>query len=247
MIETENTQKAISSLRKVTTNEILFLSKAQFEEKFKTKLSGNGAHYYLDDKHYICIDNTRSHSEQECTYVHECLHAILRIEGYPCCYLEGIREFRDEEKKSLMNISGRITDALHHPEIYQRMTNDYNLNMGIYFENLLTTKIDRLEKVKREGLDNISIVYMNQQNFIDAIEYFFYPKEVKFKIFQKIKEILPDNYSFLKGIKPKKLRFETPENSKSTINDFLKRIKKYGQKRNAEMLNEAVWNLMLIK
>ena len=247
MIKTENTQKALNTLRKVTKNEVLFLSKGQFEEKFKTKLDGNGVHYFFDEKHHICIDENISESEKECTYVHECLHAILRLEGYPCCYLEGRRDFRVEEKNSLLRITGSITDAIHHPTIYERMTKDFDLDMDLYFRNLLIKKIERLELMKTDHKDDLSVVYISQQNFIDAVEYFFYPNEVQSKLFEQVKKMLPDNYGFLKGIKPKKLRFDNPENSKSTINDILERIKRYGQKRDAEILNERVWNLMIIK
>tara|TARA_B100000787_G_C16046444_1_gene229234 strand:+ start:433 stop:657 length:225 start_codon:yes stop_codon:yes gene_type:complete len=54
----------------------------------------------------------------------------------------------------------------------------------------------------------------DQQNFIDAYEYFFYPEKIKIQLFNKMKEIFPDNYSFLIGIKEKKRKFETPENAK---------------------------------
>lgn len=246
MIKTANTHKALSLLQEVTTNEILFFSKNEFEEKFRTKFTGNGAHFFFNNKHHICINENMSDLAKECTYVHECLHALLRIEGYPCCYLEGRRVFRDKEKNSLLHIAGSITDAMHHPQIYQRMKKDFDLNLELYFKNLLIAKIDRLESMPRSE-DNFSAVYRSQQNFIDAIEYFYYPLDIKSKIFEKIKEILPDNYNFLINLKPKKIKFDTPKNSKSTMDDLLNRIKAYGKKRNAEILNERVWNLMIIK
>jgi hypothetical protein len=247
MIKTKNTIKALSSLKQKTTNEIIILSESKFEEKFQIKLSGNGAHYSFNHKHYICVNEKIPDFAQECSFVHECLHAILRIEQYPCCYLEGRRDFGVEEKKSLLAITGKLTDALHHPEIYKRMIEEYNLDIGRYFESLLKVKIERLEKIKVSSSDNISLVYISQQNFIDAFEYFFYPEKIKLKLFQKMKEIYPDNYSFLIGIKEKKRKFDTPENAKLSINGLLNKIKKYGKKRNAEVLNNQVWDLMLIK
>lgn len=247
MIQTENTIKALKSLKQITTSEIIILSESKFEEKFQIRLSGNGTHYFFNQKHYICINEKMPHFAQECSFVHECLHAILRIEKYPCCYLEGRRDFRDEEKKSLLTIAGKLTDALHHPEIYKRMVKEYNLNIEKYFENLLKIKIERLEKIKTNSSDNLSLVYISQQNFIDAYEYFFYPEKIKLQLFDKMKEIFPDNYSFLIGIKEKKRKFETPENAKLSIINLLKKIKKYGDKKNAGVLNNQVWDLMLVQ
>jgi hypothetical protein len=247
MINTNNTKSALEDLKSKTNKEIIFLSNQEFEKQFETKLNGNGAHYYFEDKHYISIDENLSEEIAECTFVHECLHAILRSERYPCAYIIGKGDMNPEMRNSLLNISGSVTNAIHHPIIYKRMNENYNLNLDKYFDEIVEAKAKRLYQIKNNIGSEIEKIYLTQQNFIDSIEYFFYPINQKKNIFNELRLNFVDNYQSIINIKESKLKFGTAKDACSTIEFMLEKIRKYAISRNAEILNKQVWDRIVIK
>jgi hypothetical protein len=247
MISTDNTKKALADLKSKTKNEILFFRNKEFEKHFKTIINGNGAHYYFENKHYIAVDENLPIELAECTFVHECLHAILRSDGFPRAYCIDIGDMNAQMKNSLLNISGSVTDTIHHPIIYKRMNSDYNLNMENYFDKMVESKLKRLINMQNQNINGIDRIYLSQQNFIYAVEYFFYPTKQKEIIFNELKNTFPDNYQSLINIKNNKLNFYTSKEAASSIEFILEKIKKYAANRNAEILNKQVWDRIVIK
>jgi hypothetical protein len=213
----------------------------------KIKINASGAHYYFEGKHYIAIDEKLPIELGECTFVHECLHAILRTEGYPCAYVIDKGDMNSNMRNSLANISGFVTDAIHHPEIYRRMSANYNLDIKNYFDKVVEAKVVRLKNMQKSISNNIEYIYSSQQNFIDAVEYFFYPTIQKETIFNELKNNFIDNYQSINNIKESKLNFNTPKNAILSIDFILEKIKKYAVSRDAEILNKQVWNRIVIK
>jgi hypothetical protein len=247
MISTDNTKTALIDLKNKSSKEVVLLSKGEFEKHFEIKINASGAHYYFDDKHYIAIDEKLPIELAECTFVHECLHAILRAEGYPCAYAIDKGDMNAEMRNSLANISGFVTDAIHHPEIYRRMSSNYSLDIHGYFDKVVEAKVKRLKNMKKNIDNNIENVYLSQQNFIDAVEYFYYPIKQKEIIFNELKKYFIDNYQSLNNIKKTKLNFNTSKDASQSIEFMLEKIKKYATSRNAEILNKQVWDRIVIK
>jgi hypothetical protein len=247
MILTDNTKIALADLKSKAKKEIIFFSNKEFEKHFKTIINGNGAHYYFENKHYIAVDENLPIELAECTFVHECLHAILRTERYPCAYIIDKGDMNPAMRNSLANISGFVTDAIHHPEIYRRMSTNYSLDIKGYFDKVVEAKVVRLKNMQKNIGNDIENIYLSQQIFINAIEYFFYPPKQKVIIFNELKNTFPDNYQSLINIKNNKLNFYTSKDAASSIEFILEKIKKYAASRNAEILNKQVWDRIVIK
>jgi hypothetical protein len=247
MISTTNTKIALTDLKNKTNKEVVLLSNDEFEKLFKIKINASGAHYFFEGKHYITIDKKLPIELGECTFVHECLHAILRTEGYPCAYIIDKGDMNANMRNSLTNISGFVTDAIHHPEIYRRMSTNYNLDIKNYFDKVVEAKVLRLKNMQKSISNDIEYIYSSQQNFIDAVEYFFYPTIQKEIIFNELKNNFIDNFQSINNIKESKLNFNSPKDAILSIDFILEKIKKYAVSRDADILNKQVWNRIVIK
>ena len=127
------------------------------------------------------------------------------------------------------------------------MSTNYKLEMDGYFDKIVEAKIKRLNQMQKNIGNGIEKIYLSQQNFIDAVEYFFYPIKQKEIIFNELKKCFADNYQSLVSIKKNKLNFETSKDAYSSIEFMLEKIKKFANSRNSEVLNTQVWDRIIIQ
>jgi hypothetical protein len=246
MISTKNTEKALAELRSKTTNKVLTMSLAELHQNFNCKVDGTGVHFFHDKTHHIAVDAELPLHLAECTFVHECLHAILRVEGFPCAESDDQDITSENHLRSLSNITGNVTNAMHHPEIYKRMAADFQLRMDDYFGNVVKAKKNRFRKLRSNCQGGIEEIYLSQQNFLDAVEYFFYPPLFRDEIFSEFNSLFPENCSFMKAIRDKDLRYGSFKEAKASMESMLDRIRRYASKRGAEALNDQVWDRIFV-
>lgn len=89
---------------------------------------------YLTSKtdHY-CITINPDNDYSDFSVTHECFHVTMNEEGFPWGWLR-YDDAVFENNLQHMNLIGAISNSLHHPEIYRRMSELYGPDMSLYWE-----------------------------------------------------------------------------------------------------------------
>ncbi|NDK56823.1 hypothetical protein [Pontibacter fetidus] len=206
-----------------------------------------GVHYFDGEQHIIGV-NSEKPETNESTFVHECIHAILDIEGFPKVKIDYKGSEDITINKNCDLLAAFLSSAIQHPEVYRRMDKEFNIDMRNYFQGLLIQKKSRLTKKDSVSQGGLDAVLSNQQDIIDGFEYFFYSENEQKEILDLFKKVSPSAFDFLQGIRKKsKLDFYSPSKARVSALDFFERIKKYGEKKAGQSLNTMFWDKISIE
>lgn len=246
MEETPNTIKAKKLLEEISGYPVVIrtLDELALEYNIPSIKGYFGVHDFNGRQHTIGVNSNKPETN-ESSFVHECIHGILSVEGFPS--VEYQNPTRDvQEERILKMLASYLSSAIQHPEVYRRMTIDFNLNMTEYFQNLMLQKKNRLNKKPSEYNNEVEKVFSTQQDIIDGHEYFYYESNSKVEILKELLQKSRGAYNFLLGIQKSKLDFSTPTVCRNSGNKLLDRVIKYGDKRIGNSLSNRFWNNLKI-
>jgi len=248
--ETDNTQLAREHLAKFTDKPIMLTTVQKV-----AKVSGiNGVEGYLgaakenDDLILVALNPNKPES-QESTFVHELSHIMLDYEGYPNVRINeqyAMTNLPQHLWTQLPKLQAYFSSVLDHPEIYRRMRESYNLNMEAYFDGLLKQKINRINKKKSSN--DQELVFSNQQDILDGLEYFYYDVKQRTEILAHFKKKSNSAYNSCLGLQRviDKIGMHNPISCRKSAEIIQDRIVKYGEKRSQKLLNN-MWKALEIE
>jgi len=250
MEESSNTQLARELLAKLTDKPIMIKSLQEIANESGIQgIEGYlGATFETADHILIALNENRPETHEN-SFVHEMLHKMLDYEGFP-----KVSANQDYVKKNLPpNLQVHLTKLLSffssvikHPEIYKRMREDYNLDMESYFCGLLIQKRNRFDKKKND--DDQQLIFSNQQDILDGLEYMYYNNNQKNEILRIFKDKSISPYNSCLGLHKaiSKIGIHTPQSCLTAAGKIKAHIIKYGDKRGLGLLNN-MWKAIEIK
>ena len=250
MEESSNTQLAREHLAKLTDKPIMIKSLREVANE----LGNQGIRGYLgavsETSDYIIIAlNENKPETHESSFVHEMLHKMLDYEGFPKVSVNQNYAKKNLPPKLqilLPKLLAYFSSVIHHPEIYKRMREDYNLDMELYFCGLLIQKRNRFDKMKSD--DNQQLIFLNQQAILDGLEYMYYNKNQKNEILRIFKDKSISAYDSCLGLHKaiSKIGMYTPQSCLTAAEKIKSHIIKYGDKRGLDLPNN-MWKAIEIK
>jgi hypothetical protein len=189
MKETPNTEQARAELALHTNKPIRVVSMDEAAQLLNAPhIAEYGGVASIGRDYFLIGLNFEHEQTSEATFVHEVQHLILREEGFPEVDVEphGL-----EQSPELLNNARRIANllgtALDHPEVYRRMGENYELDLGTYYKGLERRKKDRLAK-KHVPQDIHSRTFSEQQDILDALDYYHYLEPNKKELLDLFRE-----------------------------------------------------------
>lgn len=250
MKEMDNTQLAREHLAKLTDKPIILTTVQEVAKSSGIK----GVEGYLgaakeNDDHIVVALNPNKPESQESAFVHELLHIMLDYEGFPNVRINeqyAMTNLPQHLWAQLPKLQAYFSSVLDHPEIYRRMRETYNQDMGAYFDGLLTQKINRFNKKKRSN--DQELVFSNQQDILDGLEYFYYDVKQRTEILAHFKEKSNSAHNSCLGLQRAidKIGMHNPQSCRKSAEMIKARILKYGEKRNLKLLNN-MWKALDIE
>ena len=250
MEESSNTQLARELLAKLTDKPIMIKTLQEVANE-----SGiQGIEEYLGavietPEHILIALNENKPETHENSFVHEMLHKMLDYEGFPKVSVN-----QDYAKKNLppnlqvhlIKLLSSFHSVIQHPEIYKRMREDYKLDMESYFCTLLAQKRKKFDK-KKSDYDQ-QLIFSNQQDILDGLEYMYYNNNQKNEILRIFKDKSISAYNSCLGLHKaiSKIGIHTPQSCLTAARKIKAHIIKYGDKRGLVLLNN-MWKAIEIK
>lgn len=250
MKETNKTQSARKHIAKLTDKPIIITSL----DELAVSSGLQGIEGYLgaakenDDNIIIAINSNKPESH-ESTFVHELLHIMINYEGFPKVFIneQFIKKNLPQKLWALLpKLQAYFSSVLHHPVIYKRMREIYNIDMGVYFNGLLVQKMNRFNSKKNKN--DQEVVFSNQQDILDGLEYCYYEAEQRTKILCQFRKKSNSAYNMCLDLQRaiNKIGILNPQSCKISAEIIKSRIIKYGEKRNLGVLNN-MWEALDIK
>lgn len=246
-METDNTRLAREHLAKLTDKKISITTLQQIG-----KIVGIiGIDEYLgatkeSNDHITVALNPNKPDTNEATFVHELLHIMLDYEGFPNILINesyATTNIPPPLWSQLPKLQSYFSSVLEHPEIYRRMRENYDLDMERYFNALLTQKLNRFNKKKWRN--DQEMVFSNQQDILDGLEYFYYSANQSEQILSCFRNNSESSYNSCLRLHEKieKIGTHTPYSCHKSAKAIKAHIIKYGEKRNLSLLNN-MWKAL---
>ena len=241
LIETENTLKVVTNLRRYTDKPIVF---KDMKELGKTYL---GAIFNEEDSIEVYLRNDLTDGLKEAVFVHEILHAVLNYEGFPKI---SINRFFTQKNftKPLIKATSNITrntfqSTIQHPEIFRRMELEYSLDISSYYQEQYRGKIRRFERYRNINTSPSDQKYFDaQQDILDGLNYYFWQDYGK-NLLEQFKIRKPDAYASCQSLfkKISKTGFKTPEQCYQSANEIKKHLIVYGERKSLKKEYNNYW------
>jgi len=244
--QSNNIQKVLEKLRKYDKREIQ-IKNIQNLPHNKTALGG------VDDSGkdiIIYLNYDMPFEIQEETCVHEILHIILEHEGYPTISIKRkyYNNLSENSKKLVRRAIGQFIDSIQHPIIFNREINDYHLDVDKCFSQQVIQKVNRFKK-RKTNVKKQHFYFLNQQDILVSMEYFYYPKKYSDSVLEKYSVFSPDAYRSSKKLfkKIENVGFINPISCYRSASIIKKHIIKYGKRKGLIKYNYIWENIEIQK
>ena len=193
----------------------------------------------------IYIDFKYSTDQIEASYVHELLHVLCTLEGFPNVILnQRYKKIISPDNWGLAEgLRDDLWTAIQHPYVFIKVINEYDLNLDIYFDDMVYQKILRFNKRETETSD-FQLRFLAQQDILIGLEYFSYPEKHQKQIMKIYEELNPASFNACIELY-EKLSFDTPKNTFKSGNIMLDFLKEYGRDTDIARVN-TFWNLLKV-
>jgi len=155
MIDSSNTRKIIEILRALGDDRKIIVNPIEALSGYK-----NQALAALVETRYeirIYIDFSYPNYQQEASYIHELLHVLCTLEGYPNVILNK-RYKKIIGSRNLDLAEGLRNDlwtAIQHPYVYTKEINDYDLKIDEVFNEIVNQKnVDSIIENLKQMISN---------------------------------------------------------------------------------------------
>ncbi|MEK7079280.1 MAG: hypothetical protein AAB929_04385 [Patescibacteria group bacterium] len=240
LIETENTTKVITNLRRYTDKPIVF---NDMKELGKTYL---GAIFNEEDSIKVYLRNNLTNGLKEAVFVHEILHATLDYEGFPKISNTNLFARKNFTKPLIIAASNMIrnhfSSTIQHPEIFRRMESEYSLDINSYYHEQYKQKINRFEKYRINRSSSEGEYFYMQEDILDGLNYYFWQDYGK-KLLEQFKIFSPDSYTSCQSLfeKVSKTGFKTPEQCYQSANEIKRHLIAYGKRKSLKKEYNNLW------
>ncbi len=237
LIETENTKKVISFLRKkgdirnITIDSLTNYNKQGHQE------DALGLVRTTPTLIEIYLNTTYPDIIQEATFVHEILHILCSAEGYPDVRINQnkIRGNALKQPKLVDDLRIDLWSAIQHPYVFKKRNSEFNVHTEQYFDVQISQKMKRWDNRERD-LSGKQLYFCYQQDIMWGIEYYFYPEKHKKQMLKIFKEKYNDPYKSCIALF-KKLNFINQKNTCTSAHIIKKHIIKYGRRKGISDVN----------
>lgn len=246
--ETKNTILARENLLKLTNKPVIITTLEEFSMRLGINFIQGylGANKEFNDYIVVALNEYKPESH-ESTFVHELIHSILRHEQFPRVMIneQFINNYIPKDLWSdLTKLVCFFQSSIEHPVIYERMRNNYQLDMEKYFNLLLVNKKNRLSK-KNNFKTREERLFSDQQDILDGLEYHCYDEPQKTEILKILKvesrNAYDSCYSMNQAIT--NTRIHDPLSCHKSAEIIKAAIIKYGEKRHIGNLNK-MWKAL---
>ncbi len=246
---TENVLDVISSIRKYTDKKICVYDIKTFPDK-----------RFQNFKNYFGISSDKgenieiwlSENFPEQVLVHELLHILLRLEGFPEIYRNEnyIRETVGTSNINLIdNIQSILSSTIDHQIIYTRMKDNEKLEPESYIQALIEMKFKRLHKTEQgsKKYRNIEIFYRQQDLFVLFDLHIFGELSKKLQI--EYSKMHPELVSFFNTLNTsvQKIGFDSPIQAKKSADYIITSIIRFGDVNNLDRRINNLWRCLFVK
>lgn len=239
IINTKNTEKALSYLRKFTNKEVIIKPISDLKDPITNKpLTYLGATQEKENDIIIWL----SENSPEESFVHEILHIILKYEGFPQVYV-------DERNLDNMSLKLRnyFSSVLDHPQVFKRMENDFDLDINSYYQLQAKQKIERFKK--HDILpNNPQYYFLRQQDILICLDCFLW-YNFGLEVLEIFKRKYIDAYQSCIALNKKinKIGFSNPKNVLEIFNIIKKHIINFGRHKKVDRAYIKLWQVVLAK
>ncbi len=241
--DTENTRRAIKTLKKYSSKpiEVRDIKELILPDSPKP-VTYCGATDETEDSFIIWL----SGKCPEETFVHEVIHQILHLEGFPAVLIDDYYLENTIPKKYhnlIDKLSGFLGSTFSHPEVFRRMETLYDFDLDNCYEMEFRQKMNRFKKsFSDETKDKNNLLFSDQQEILTGLDYYLWGESHK-KTLTDIQLInFPSAYNACVDLYKRcsKIGFSTPSNMHKSAQLIKKTIIDYGENNH---LNKDINNL----
>lgn len=250
MIDTENTQKAITTLQKYTSKpiEIKNINELKLQDNPDKPVTYLGATDETDNKIIIWL----SDKCPEETFVHEVIHRILKYEGFPEVFFNEDfinKRIPSNYHKLIPKLGGYLSSTITHPEVFRRMESDYSFDLDKYYKIQLEQKLKRFDKILKSNTKDKDDIFFIQQEILTGLDYYLWGEENKNILFEIQKENFPSAYHSCLALYKKcnKIGLFTPDAAYKSANIIKKHIITYGERNSIKKEINNLWRALDIR
>lgn len=245
MIETKNTEKALSELRIFTDKPVTVrpISEMLLPGWNKPPKYLGGA-VETDDEITIWL----SDKCPEESFIHEVLHCILRHEGYPEISINEDyvnRKIHSEYWEDLPRLQGYFSSTITHPEVFRRMESEFSINFDRYYNLQMMQKLDRFKKMKNDNISENLHPYVMQQCILDSLDYFLWGDYGQ-KLLSEFQSMFPGAYQSCIALfnKVNKVGFSHPKKVQDSATIIKQHLIKYGERKGLDRKISNLWKAL---
>jgi len=249
MQETENTKKATQTLRALTDKPIILTTIEEEARRTNTPyiIGWTGAATEEADRFIIALNHDEPDTH-ESTFVHEVIHFILWYSKYPKISIDETyaRTYIPTNLRSILpGLVSTLTSSIEHPEVYRQMSDNYDLDMEAYFQNLLRQKVQKVNSFTYSSLKEL--LFLNQQTIVECIEYHYYSPSVKDELLRLVERKSADGYQIAASVIDEidDNWAQSPENFRNAARLVLNRVIQYGD-NNGFGVGENIWKALRV-
>jgi hypothetical protein len=247
MIDTKNVCRAIDLLRGFSDQRKIIVQDIQVMPIPGSYLGGT---IQQEDRIEIYCDMSYPESVREAVIVHEILHKILGHEGFPEVLVNETMSggLLPRQKQSVLMLRSRFKSAIDHPEIFRRITSEFELDTSAYFDAQVQQKIRMFKSGSQSRVkEQQERSFQYQQAIMSGIEFFWYPNAHRHRILSVFRDLHPDPYRSCLSLyeKVKETGFGTPVSCYKSACTVKSHIIEYGESRTIGRLND-IWKALEI-
>lgn len=208
-------------------------------------------------KGFYCFDGKRVRIEVDCSqpaglaeavFVHEGLHVLLLLEGYPGVTVNSAKA-ANLEYEAMESIKAAFQSVIDHPEVIRRMASEFDLEMEPYLDMEAQQKQLRLEEyaAKPSTKKDIDYWFCRQQDILWGLDYYNFGKAREESLLKTFSSQFPDACRYCKKLYGQVgQRLSTPHEALSSAKLIRTQIKLYAKKNNASAINNY-WDALGIE